>query len=184
MGGQQAFAGSGGVSPYTYSVEADTSGGASIDAAGLYTAGPTAGSSTVRVTDAALTPIETTVTVTAGATITSSAIYENHVVVAQESPAGSISQCNTGFRMNLGFFSVLGDAPVPIILTARMNLSDTDAIDLQWTGSDDAFQIFRDVAPQDLLNPANFIHETVTCSATNLMTPSADVIFYKVVRKP
>jgi O-methyltransferase len=62
VGGQKGFSGSGGVAPYSYSIEADTTGGASIDrTTGLYTAGPTLGSSTVRVTDATLVTVETIV---------------------------------------------------------------------------------------------------------------------------
>ena len=50
------FTASGGKPPYTFSIFADTSGGASVVAAtGQYTAGPSAGASTVRVSDSAFT---------------------------------------------------------------------------------------------------------------------------------
>ena len=63
--GQQQFEGVDGVPPYTFSVQGDTTGGASITPAGLYTAGPHAGTSTVSITDGATPPAiaEATVTV-------------------------------------------------------------------------------------------------------------------------
>ena len=65
VGGQQQFTGAGGVPPYTFSQPADTTGGASIHVTtGLYTAGPNAGTSTVRVTDAVSGTAEALVTVT------------------------------------------------------------------------------------------------------------------------
>lgn len=56
---------SGGTTPYTYSILNDTTGGATVGASsGLYTAGPTAGTSAVRVTDNVSAVSDMTVTVT------------------------------------------------------------------------------------------------------------------------
>ena len=69
VGGQQMFAGGGGSPAYTFSVVADTSGGATINATtGLYTAGPNGGVSTVRVTDVTQNTADAGVTVTATTT--------------------------------------------------------------------------------------------------------------------
>ena len=68
--GQVQFAGVGGALPYTYNVETDTTGGATVNGSGLYTAGPTAGTSTVRVTDNNAMTADATVTVAANLTIT------------------------------------------------------------------------------------------------------------------
>ena len=57
---------SGGTSPYTYSILNDTTGGATVGAStGLYTAGPNAGTSGVRVTDNVSAVADMTVTVSA-----------------------------------------------------------------------------------------------------------------------
>ncbi len=65
-GGQQTFTGVGGVPPYTFTVLADTSGGATVQAtSGQYTAGPNAGTSTVQVTDGVNGTANATVTVQA-----------------------------------------------------------------------------------------------------------------------
>jgi hypothetical protein len=65
MGGQQQFMGNNGVPPYTFSVLAgDTTGGASITPTGLYTAGPNAGKSTIRIADRAMPPTIAYATVT------------------------------------------------------------------------------------------------------------------------
>jgi len=64
-GGQQQFGGTNGVPPFTFSVLAgDTTGGASITPTGLYTAGPNAGTSTIRITDGAMPPAIAQATVT------------------------------------------------------------------------------------------------------------------------
>ena len=54
-GAQQDFDGSGGIPPYFFIVQGDTTGGASIDFfTGLYTAGPNPGTTTVRMVDSSL----------------------------------------------------------------------------------------------------------------------------------
>ncbi len=75
VGGNQTFNGVGGVAPYTYSLEADTTGGATVNATtGEYTAGPNAGTSTVRVTDSLAATADATVTVNAALTIDPAAV--------------------------------------------------------------------------------------------------------------
>lgn len=66
FGGQQVFSAIGGVPPYMFSVVADATGGATVNATtGLYTAGPNVGTSRVRVTDSNLETAEAGVTVVA-----------------------------------------------------------------------------------------------------------------------
>jgi lysophospholipase L1-like esterase len=58
--GQQDFNGVGGVPPYAFIVQGDTTGGASVDfLTGLYTAGPFPGTTTVHMADSSL-PVELT----------------------------------------------------------------------------------------------------------------------------
>ena len=53
--GQQDFNGVGGVPPYAFIVQGDTTGGASVDfLTGLYTAGPNPGTTTVHMADSSL----------------------------------------------------------------------------------------------------------------------------------
>ena len=65
VNGQQVFSGVGGLPPYSFEVTADTTGGATIDSNGFYTAGPSTGQSTVQITDANNDTVEATVTVNA-----------------------------------------------------------------------------------------------------------------------
>jgi hypothetical protein len=56
--GQQDFNGVGGVPPYAFVVQEDTTGGASVDfSTGLYTAGPFPGRTTIHMADSSL-PVE------------------------------------------------------------------------------------------------------------------------------
>ena len=71
-GGQQSFTGVNGTLPYSYSLAGDTTGGATVNpTSGVYVAGPSAGTSTVRVTDAGAHTADAGVTVTAGGNLLS-----------------------------------------------------------------------------------------------------------------
>jgi len=86
-GGQQTFTGGGdGVPPYTYSLQSDTTGGATVNATtGLYTAGPFAGKSTVRVTDSNLK------TANAGITVRTNAALLNQSTWSVQSVSSELS---------------------------------------------------------------------------------------------
>ena len=124
------------------------------------------------------------ISVAVGATKSTSASFENTAVVAQESPSGANSFCNTGFVNSLGYWSVLGDLPVPIRLTVGINELDPGSLDLSWTGVDDVFQVYRAFTPEDILNPANLYQETMVCAAMDNNAFQSDIIFYKVVPRP
>ncbi|MEX2493354.1 MAG: discoidin domain-containing protein [Nitrospirales bacterium] len=86
IGGEQAFSGVNGTMPYSYSLAGDTTGGANVNSSsGLYTAGPSAGTSTVRVTDAGAFTADAGVTVTAAGTFLDKGIWSVHFVNSQAS---------------------------------------------------------------------------------------------------
>ncbi len=68
----QTFTAGGGTPPYSYSV---VSGGGSVNASGLYTAGASAGSATVRVTDAVGDTAQATITINAALALSPLSVY-------------------------------------------------------------------------------------------------------------
>jgi len=121
----------------------------------------------------------------AGASQTiASARYETTMTVGQESPAGAASICNVSLTTSLGFWSVQGDLPVPVILTLTRNPVDPQAVDLAWTGNTPTFQVFRDYTPQNLVSLANLERVTALCSATDALAFQSNVIYYDVEAVP
>jgi hypothetical protein len=119
----------------------------------------------------------------AGQTVASTD-YETTIVFGQNSPSGAASNCNSGYVSSFGFWSALGDLPVPIQLRVAKDSTDESTVDLSWTGSDDVFQVFRSFTPHDVLDPANLDLEISECSASDPQAGAGDLIFYRVVARP
>lgn len=124
------------------------------------------------------------VTVAAGATMTTSSTWDNSVVISQEGPNGVASFCGQGAVASFGFWSVLGDIPMPIRLDTRQNGLDPLDIDLLWSGNASSFQVYRTFTPDNVLDPVNLYAETANCDLIDLNAIDSDIIFYKVVPKP
>jgi hypothetical protein len=121
----------------------------------------------------------------AGASQTiASARYETTMTVGQESPAGAASICNVSLTTSLGFWSVQGDLPVPVVLTVTRNPGDPQAVDLTWSGNAPTFQVFRDYTPQNLVSLANLERVTALCSATDALAFQSNVVYYDVEAAP
>jgi hypothetical protein len=114
-------------------------------------------------------------------TTVSSSNYETTVVMGQDSPAGAASYCNSGFIGSFGFWSVLGDLPVPIRLEVEKDSGDPSVVQLSWSGADDLFQVFRSLTPDNVLDPINLDGETAACAAADSQAGTADLIFYKII---
>src|SRR5215831_11834539 len=57
------------------------------------------------------------ITLTGGSQTLDSPSFEATVTIGQEGPAGAASVCNASWTDSLGFWSLLGDLPVPVVLT-------------------------------------------------------------------
>jgi len=124
------------------------------------------------------------VTVAAVADTASSTHFTTTVVIGQESPAGASSFCNAGFRSSMGFWSILGDLPVPIVLQLGKQAGDPSTIDLIWSGADSSFAVYRSADAATVLNPENLFLEVPVCQATDLVTGTPNLVFYNVVAGP
>lgn len=108
--------------------------------------------------------------------------YESTTVVGQIGLAGTASSCEDNVS-SFGFWSALGDLPVPIRLNIQRNAVDPGSVDLTWTGASIQFQTYRAFSPQDVLNPMNLYSEPFACAMTDGRAIDSDIIFYKVVPK-
>jgi len=117
----------------------------------------------------------------AGASQTiASARFETTITVGQESPVGAASICNVSWTDSLGFWSVEGELPVPIVLTVARNPVDPQMIDLAWSGNRPLFEVYRDYTPQNLVSLANLERVTALCSATDALAFQSNVIYYDI----
>ena len=123
-------------------------------------------------------------TVAGGAGSSSSTSFAMTVLAASEGPVGSSSFCNAGFVNTLGFWSVLGNAQVPVRLQVGLVPETPADVDLAWTGAADTFEVYRADLPEDVLNSNNLLEETAVCEAEDSLASSADLLFYKVIPKP
>jgi hypothetical protein len=121
------------------------------------------------------------ISIAGGAAQTTSIMFDNSVVAAQPSFVGAASFCSAGSVVSLGFWSLLGDIPVPIRLHAGVNPLNQVDVDLFWTGNEPQFALYRSVSPQDVLNPANLVLQTNACATTDSQVPLSDLVFYKVI---
>ncbi len=103
------------------------------------------------------------------------------MTIGQDSPAGASSFCNTGFIASIGFWSVLGDLPVPIWLQVAKNPADPSAVELSWSGAHDAFEVYRAVSAQNVLDPTNLFTQTSSCAVSDDRALASNIIFYNVI---
>lgn len=116
-----------------------------------------------------------------GAVSATSATYAMHNVVAQESVHGINSSCEARLINGLGFWSLLGTQPAPIILKLAHGPGGPGEVELSWSGVEDSFRIFRDTVPEQLLDPINLVQEVAACGAADADAPAAGITFYRVV---
>ena len=119
------------------------------------------------------------ITIAASAGPVSSANFSTAVTFAQEVPVGSISRCNDGFLQSTGFWSVLGETPVPVFLFADKNDVEQTSVDLLWSGSSSEFTVYRSTFPDAVVDPLNEIVNTTLCATTDA-PPPASIVFYLV----
>lgn len=119
------------------------------------------------------------VTVTSGAETVSSLNYSIAITYAQEGPVGSISRCNDSFLQSTGFWSILGETPVPVQLHIGRDGTDRTLPALTWSGSSSEFTLYRATMPQGVVDPPNETLVTSSCAAVDT-PPLASVVYYVV----
>ena len=111
-------------------------------------------------------------------TATGPTTYGTTVVVGQDSAVGATSACNNGFRTSVGYWSHLGDLPVPIQLQAGKSAG---TMELYWSGGDSAFEVYRAPSSSNLVSPGNLYEITSSCTTTDSLAQAPAVHFYLVI---
>ena len=124
------------------------------------------------------------ITVASGTATVTSANFDNSIVIAPAGPSGAGSRCNVGSQNSLGFWSILGDVPVPIRLELRPGATVPEDVTLSWTGAAGEFQVFRAFAPDDVTNLNNLLAETPQCAAQDTTATAASIVYYQVIPTP
>jgi hypothetical protein len=119
-------------------------------------------------------------TLAAGSQTLASPSFEATVTVGQEAPAGAASVCNTSWTNSLGFWSLLGDMPVPVVLTVAPNPGDPQAVVLTWSGNTPQFQVYRGFTPASLVAPGNLDQTVNVCTANDHNAGPIPALYYDV----
>ena len=120
------------------------------------------------------------ITIAATADPVSSASYAMTVTFAQEGPVDSISRCNDSYLQSTGYWSVLGETPVPVFLRLDRNDANPALPDLMWTGSASEFTVYRSASPIEVVDPVNEVASTTLCAVTDV-PPPAFIVYYLVL---
>jgi len=120
------------------------------------------------------------VTLAATGAVASSPRFDMRSTLGQAVPVGAVSRCNDGYHQTAGFWSVLGDQPVPTLLFVASDVANPGGVILTWTGSAPQFDLYRATTAPTLLDPGNFTHTVFGCTTADL-PPVAPRIFYQVV---
>ncbi len=124
------------------------------------------------------------ISVVAGAGTCSSFTFDHSMVVSPVAPAGHSAACGASSVAHFGFWSVLGTPDMPTSLALERGALDRAAVDLSWTGSATAYQVYRSDLPAAVLDPANLLAETSSCTESDPAPPPAGVLYYRVVPQP
>ena len=102
----------------------------------------------------------------------------NHInIIAASEVIGAAGACPAGVATHLGFWSVLGPAEVPVLLTVD-KIPPNQNIELSWSGQAASFEVFRSMSPVAVEAPENLLVTSSSCSATDTTAPG--VAFYLV----
>ena len=124
--------------------------------------------------------VMTRVTLAATGSTAASPSFEMRVTLGQAVPVGAVSRCNDGYHQSAGFWSVLGDLPVPTFLLVDKDPENPGGVILSWSGSASQFDLYRASAAPSVLDPINFVVSAFGCAISDL-PPSTPRTYYQVV---
>jgi hypothetical protein len=120
------------------------------------------------------------VTLAATGAVAASPSFEMRLTLGQAGPVGAVSRCNDGFHQSAGFWSVLGDRPVPMVLLVSKDPGNPGGVILSWSGSAPQFDLYRSSAAGTLLDPGSFVGSVFGCTTADL-PPDTPRTYYQVV---
>ena len=120
------------------------------------------------------------VTFAATGAVAASPNFDMRVTLGQAVPVGAVSRCNDGYHQSAGFWSILGDQPVPTLLLLAKDPANPGGVILSWTGSASQFDLYRSISAGSVLDPGNFFGSVFDCTTADL-PPVSPRVYYRVV---
>lgn len=120
------------------------------------------------------------VTLAATGTVSASPSFVMRLTLGQAGPVGAVSRCNDGYHQSAGFWSVLGDRPVPTLLLVTKDPGNPGGVFLNWTGSASQFDLYRSSAAGSLLDPESLVGSVFGCTRADL-PPDTPRTYYQVI---
>jgi len=124
--------------------------------------------------------VMTRVTLAATGAVASSPTFDMRVSLGQAVPVGAVSRCNDGYHQTAGFWSLLGDQPVPTLLMVRNDPMNPGGVILDWTGSASQFDLYSSTTAPTLLDPGSFARSVFGCTTAD-RPPVTPRIYYQIV---
>lgn len=122
------------------------------------------------------------VTLSAAGAAATSPSFGMRVVLAEQGPAGGMaSLCGAAWISRAGFLSLLAGGPVPVELTVDRPSIAPLAIELSWSGTDEAFDVRRAFDAGTIGDPGSLYETVGACGAEDASPTDSDLIFYLVL---
>jgi len=137
-----------------------------LAASGLWAAGPSSPSYILQQSS-----------LNGGGKTSSSSGYRLEASFAQPATVGTSSAAP--YVLQSGFWSFVGSGLVPVVLSVNRNTVDPEDIDLDWSGNDDPFEIYRSTDCASVLS--SFFVQTAGNSYTDTSPPSVNLLCYSVL---
>lgn len=114
------------------------------------------------------------VTLAVTGAVAASTSFSTRVTFGQTVPVGAASRCHDGYHQTAGFWSILGDQPVPATLVVAKDPGNLGGVILSWSGSASQYDVYRSSLATSVLDPGNFVSSSFDCTKPDLppVTPS------------
>ena len=120
--------------------------------------------------------LQQSTTNSAGETATSGS-YRLSPSLGQEATIGASS--SPGFVLQSGFWSFVGSGLVPVFLFVDKNAIDPEDMDLNWSGNNDPYDLYRTDDCTDVF--ASYLDTTALKDYTDVTTPTVTLLCYSVL---
>jgi hypothetical protein len=97
--------------------------------------------------------------------------------LGQESTIGTSS--SPGFVLQSGFWSFVGSGLVPVILSVDKNAIDPEDMDLNWSGNNDPYDLYRTDNCSDVFS--FYLDTSFDNDYTDVTTPAVTLLCYSVL---
>jgi len=119
-------------------------------------------------------------TINTAGEVATSGNYRLSPSLGQEATIGTSASAH--FVLQSGFWSFVGSGLVPVYLSVEQNGLNPDDVDLDWSGRNGPYDLYRSNDCSDVFD--GYLDTTPDNDYTDLTTPVADVLCYRVLATP